>query len=190
MNEFALMALAAIVSSNIVAVSGVGAVSLQSEKRSFAYMLSSTMLTILPIIVVGLLCYLLNNFVLVPLEAEYMELFIVVMLTLIVSYFERWVLKKVSKEQFFLYEKSYEFAVQTVVCIATILLMEFKTDFYMLMFQLAMYCVGFFLVQIIFYALYEKLDNTYVLKPARNVPVMLYTLSVLSMILYAVNLFF
>ena len=36
----------------------------------------------------------------------------------------------------------------------------------------------------------EKLDNPYTLKPARNVPLMLFTLSIVSMILFSITLFF
>ena len=70
------------------------------------------------------------------------------------------------------------------------LFIDFSAKLTMSLYALAMYLVGYLLAQILFFALYERLDSTDTLKPARNVPVMLYTLSILGMILYAVGMFF
>ncbi len=190
MNEFALVAITAIFSSNVVCMAGVGAVSLQSEKRNFVYMLSSAMCIIVSVIIAGLVYFCINEYILVALGAEYLKLFVVLLLSVLMSFASRAILKVASKELFFIYEKSHGLPIQTAVCVGTLLLVNFAQRFLMVMFELAMFCVGFLLVQILFYALYERLDNSYTLKPARNIPVMLYTLSVVSMIFYVVGLFF
>ena len=88
---------------------------------------------------------------------------------------------------FYLYEKSYSFPVQIAVSIGFLLSINTANQLSMVMFELAMYCVGFILVQLIFYALYEKMDNKNTLKPAKNVPLMLFTLSIVSLLLYVVG---
>ena len=101
---------------------------------------------------------------------------------------QAYIIKAISKAQFFYYEKSYGLAVQTAVTIATILLFDFAqagTGFVDILFTLAMFSVGYLLVQFVFYGLYERLDNNYSVKPARNVPLMLYISSVLCMCCYA-----
>ena len=189
MSEFARIAILAIFSSNVVAVMGLGAISLNSEKKNFIFMLVSTLCTILPIIFSGLLFYVVDNYILVPLEAEFLKLFVLTLLNIVFSYIVRIVLKHISKEEYFLYEKSYHFPVQIAVGVGTLCLVNFLQSFYIIMFELAMFSVGYLLVHIIFYALYEKIDNRHTLKAARNVPLMLYTLSIVSMLLYAIGMF-
>jgi len=190
MNEFALIAISAIFSSNIIAVAGVGAVSLQSEKRNFLYMLTSSLFVILPVIIVGIIYSIIHQFILVPLGGEYLKLFIVVLLSVLSAFTTRTIVRFISKEYYLLYERTYALPVQTAICAGTMLIIDFSKVVFFTIFELGMFCVGFLLVQIIFYALYERLDNNYVLKPARNVPLMLYTLGIVSMILYAVGMFF
>jgi len=95
-----------------------------------------------------------------------------------------------SKEDYFLHERSYEFPIQVAVTVGALMVVDFSGTILMTMFTLGMFIVGYLLTQIIFYALYERLDNSYTLKPARNVPLMLFTLSVACMIFYAVSMCF
>ncbi len=186
MSTYALIAISAILSSNIVAV-GVGAVSLQSEKRNFIFMLTTTLCQILSIFVVGILYNVIEIYVLVPLKAEYLKLFIVVCLSCVCAFLSKYAVKAISKEQFFYFEKSYTLPVQSAVTAGTMFLVSFSSSIVDTLYTLAMFSVGYLLVQVIFYSLYERLDNTYALKAARNVPLMLYTLSALCMIFYAVS---
>jgi len=189
MSEFARIAILAIFSSNIIAVTGIGAISLQSEKRNFIFMLVSALCTTLPIIFSGLIYFVVENYILLPLNAEYLKLFVLAILVVVFSYLVRILLKKVSKEEFFLFEKTYGLPGQIAIGIGTLCLVDFANTFYIIMFELAMFSVGYLLIQIIFYALYERIDNRYTVKAARNVPLMLYSLSLISMVLYAIGMF-
>ena len=190
MSEYALIAITAILSSNIVAMFGVGAVGLQSEKRSFKFMVVTSLMTVLSIVVSGMVYCLLEKYVLVKFELEYLKTFIVVCLSYSCAFISKSIIKLISKEQYYLYEKSYSLPAQVAVVVGALIIIEFKSDLLMSLYSLAMYGVGYLLVQFIFYGLYEKLDNNYVLKPARNVPVMLIALSFVSMVLYSVAMFF
>ena len=186
MNEFALIAITAILSSNIVAMFGVGAVSLQSEKRNLGFMLISALFTVLSIIISGMLYSVLEIYVLIPVELEYLKTFIVLCLSYSCAFISRSLIKLISKEDYYLYEKSYSLPVQVAVVVGALLVIELKTTLLMSLYTLAMYGVGYLIVQVLFYSLYQKL----VVKSARNVPVMLITLSFVSMMLYAVAMFF
>lgn len=190
MNEFALIAITAILSSNIVAMFGVGAVGLQSEKRNLGYMLISALFTVLSIIVAGMLYSVLEIYVLAPVELEYLKIFVVLCLSYSCAFASRALIKLVSKEDYYLYEKSYSLPVSVAVVVGALIVIDFHTTFLMSLYTLAMYGLGYLIVQGLFYALYQKLDNDYVVKPARNVPVMLITLSFVSMLLYAIAMFF
>lgn len=190
MSEFMLIAISAILSSNIVAVSGVSAISLQSEKRHFVFMIFTTFLSVLSIVISGVLYNVFEMYVLLPLDATYLKLFCVICLSYVCAFISRSIVKAASKECYFYYEKSYQLPTQTVVVVATLMLIDFSGKILTNLFSLAMFSVGFILVQIIFYGLYERLDNAYTLKPARNVPVMLFTLSIVSMIFYVISMCF
>ena len=190
MSQFVMMALAAIFSSNIISFTGIGAISLQSEKKNFGFMLSTVVCVSLSVIITGLAYKALETFVLIRFSAEFLKLFIVVLLALVLAFITKSLLKAISKEIYFLYEKSYSLPIQTAITVGIMFVIDFSMSFLNVMFSLAVYCVGFLLVQILFFALYEKLDNPYTLKPARNVPLMLFTLSIVSMILFSITLFF
>ena len=190
MSEFMLIAISAILSSNVVAVSGVSAISLQSEKRHFTFMIFTTFLSVLSIIICGVLYNVFEKYVLLPLEATYLKLFVVICLSYVCAFISRSIVKASSKECYFFYEKSYQLPTQTIVVVATLMLMDFGGKLLTNLFSLAMFSVGFILVQIIFYGLYERLDNVYTIKAARNVPVMLFTLSIVSMIFYVISMCF
>ena len=190
MSEFALIAVAAIFSSNIVAVCGVGAVSLQSEKKNFGFMCITSLFTILSLVATGCLYSLLETYLLAKLDMVYLKLFVTICLACVCAFISKSFIKLISKEDYFLYERSYSFPVQIAVTVGAIMLIDFNIPFLTALFTLAMFSSGYLLTQVVFYALYEKLDSTYALKPARNVPVMLFTLRVVCMILYAVAMFF
>lgn len=190
MPELISIAIMAILTSNIVSFAGVGAISLQSEKRSFKFMLISSISVITIFVLTGMMTFVFEKFVLVPLNAEFLKLYIIVLIVVVFAFIEKIILKKASREIYFLYEKSYSLPITVAVVVGSVLMVDFSFSFGLVMFELAMFSVGYVLVQVIFYALFERLDNTKVLKPARNVPLMLFTLSIVGMILYAVSLFF
>ena len=188
MNEFALMAIVGILSSNVVTGAGYAVISLQSEKRNLLFMLISMAMTIVSTIIAGLLYSVLQLYVLQPLEVEFLGLFIMILFSFVISYASRAIVNFVSKEQFYLYEKSYQFAIQTIVMIAVMLLVDYSGSFLNVMFQISMFCSGFLIVSVLIYPLYERLDNNKAFKPARNIPLLLYTLSILAMIISAITM--
>lgn len=188
MNEFITMLIVGMLSSNVISGVGYGAVSLQSEKRNFVFVLTTLATTITTTIFVGLLYAVLNVYVFIPMDVEFLGVMSMAILEVSFTYLTRFIVKVLSVEQYYLYEKSYQFAIQTILVMGVMLLINYDNSFLNIMFQLAMYCVGFLGVQLLFYPLYERLDNSKNLKPARNVPLVLYTLAVVAMILSAIQM--
>lgn len=188
MNIFLTMLIVGILSSNIVAGSGYAVISLQSEKRNFHFVLTTLATTICSVIVGGLLFSVLNMYVLIPLNVEFMGILVMAIITTTCTFFAKYIVKLISVEQYYLFERSYQFAIQTITLMGILLLIDYTQTFLNVMFQLAMFSVGFLLVQLFFYPLYERLDNSKVLKPARNIPLILYTLSILAMIFSAIQM--
>lgn len=186
MNEFALMAIAGILTNNVITGAGLGAISLQSEKRNFLFTVTTMACTSCATIIAGLLYAIIYKFVLAPLNVGTIGLFVMVILAVIFAYISRLIVKFMSREQFYLYEKSYQLSIQTILMLAIMLLISYSESILSVMFQLAMSVSGFIIISLLFYPLYEKLDNKMTLKPARNIPLMLYTLSIFAMIISAI----
>lgn len=190
MSEFVLMALAGIITSNVITGAGFGAISLQSEKRNFLYMVVSMAAVISATIIAGLLFSVIQMYVLIPLKVTYLSVFAMAIICTLCAYVAKFIVKIASREMYFLYEKSYQFAIQIIVMMGILFLIDYTESYLNVMFQLAMFCVGFMVVQLVFYPLYEKLDNNKTLKPARNIPLMLYTLSIVAIIVSAICMMF
>lgn len=188
MNEFVEMLLIGVLASNIVSGVGFGAITLQSEKRNFKFVLTTLLTTIITTVIVGLIYAVLNMYVFVPYNVEFIGVMTIAVLAVCFTYLSRYIVKVISVEQYYLYEKSYQFAIQTILTIGVLLLVNYDQSLVNVVYQLAMYCLGFLGVQLIFYPLYERLDNRKVLKPARNVPLMIYVLAVLAMIFSAIQM--
>ena len=101
MSEYALIAVTAILSSNLVAMLGVGCSSLQSEKRHFGFMLLTSVLTVFSVVVSGMLYRLFEFYVLAPQELEYLKTFVVVCLAYSCGFISRSFIKLVSKENYY-----------------------------------------------------------------------------------------
>ena len=106
------------------------------------------------------------------------------------SLIARSLIKAISRESFYLYEKSYQFAAQVVVMTAVILVLDLSQSFLNNLYIVAGYMAGYLLVQVLMFALYDKLDSRNTFKPARNVPVLLYTLCLIGIIFSAIGLMF
>ena len=187
MNQFIAITLTALLTSNVVASLGYGAISLQSEKRNFFYMLTASMITIVSTIVAGLAYYFINLHLLIGMDLEFLRAFVIVFLSVMMAFLSRLLVKAISREMFFLYEKSYQFATQSILSVSILLIVSYHAAFTDTMFELATYCLGFLVVQFIFFPLYAKMDNLNSFKPARNIPLTLYILSIISMIIYTVS---
>lgn len=190
MGEFALLAINAIFISNIMTYYGYGLIGLQTEKKNFLYLIISCATTIMGVIVGGVSVFAVVNYVLIPLDVVFLKMFIIVFIALVMSYLSRLLIKFTSKESFYLFEKSYQFAAQTVLMVGIMLVFDYTLSLLNSMFLITMYCAGYILVQLLMYAIYDKLDNGHNLKPARNVPLMLYTISIIGIILSAIGMLF
>ena len=188
--QFGLIVLNAMFLSNIVTGVGSGVIGFQSDKKNLLYMTISCVTTILSVILGGLVVFALQSYVLVPLKVEYLKMVITVLIALIMAYLSRIITKYISRQSFYLYERSYQFATQTIILVAIMLLMNLSVSFMEALVVLAGYCAGYLMVQILMFALHEKLDNRYNFKPSRSIPILLYTLCILGIILSAVGIMF
>ena len=188
--QIGMIILNSIFLSNIVTGVGSGIIGLQSDKKNLLYLTLSCLTSTLGIILGELAIYSLQNYVLIPLDVMFLKTFIVVLIALIMSYISRITIKYISRESFYLYERSYQFAAQTIIFVGIMIMVDLSQTFLNSLLIVAGYCAGYLLVQIVMFGLHDKIDSRNNFKPARNVPILLYTLCILGIILSAVGMVF
>ena len=188
--DITMIVLNAIFFSNIISYLGCGIIGLQSDKKNFLYLLVSCASTIIGVILGEMLIYLVLNNILIPLKFEFLKMFVIILVALIMAYLSRIIIKYTSKESFYLFERSYQFAAQTVLMVGIMIVTDLSQTFLNSLYIVAAYCAGYLLVQLLMYALYDKIDSRNNFKPARNVPVLLYTLSIIGIILTSISMLF
>ena len=155
--QIGLIILNAIFLSNIVTYFGGGIIGLQSDKKSLKYLVISSAATVLGVILGAMLVYLVQNYLLVAVKMEFLKTFVIVFISVIMSLITRSLIKAISRESFYLYEKSYQFAAQVVVMTAVILVLDLSQSFLNNLYIVAGYMAGYLLVQVLMFALYDKL---------------------------------
>ena len=188
--QIGMIILNAIFLSNIVTGVGSGVIGLQSDKKNLFFLSISCITTVLSVLIGGLAVYAFITYVLVPLKFEFLKTFVIVLISLIMSYISRVVTKYISRECFYLYERSYQFAAQTIIMVGVLVFVDLSGTLVDGLVLIAGYLVGYLLVQIVVFALHDKIDSKYNFKPARNVPVLLYTLCIIGIIFSAVGMMF
>ena len=183
-----MMIVNAIFFSNIITYYGSGIIGLQSDKKNFLYLILSSVCTVFGVIIGEIAIFALENYVLVPLGVLFLKTYIIVFIALIMSLLTKVVIKKTSRVCYYIYEKSYQFAAQTIILVGILMVVDLSKDFLTSLYLTAAFCVGYLLIQIIMYPLYDKIDSRNNFKPARNVPVLLYTIGIIGLILTAVGM--
>ena len=185
-----LIILNAIFLSNIVTCFGTGIVGLQSDKKSFVYLLISCASTIIGVLLGEMLIYVIVKYILLPLDVEFLKGYIIVLIALVMAYLSRIIIKYSSNEAYYLFEKGYQFAAQTILMVGIMMVTDLSQTFLNSFYVTAGYCAGYLLVQLLMFALYDKIDSRSNFKPARNVPILLYTMCILGIILSSINMLF
>ena len=188
--QIGMVILNAVFFSNIVTYFGSGIIGFQSDKKNFLYMLLSVASTIIGVVVGGIIIYFVEQYVLIPLDVVFLKTFIIVLIALIMSILTRLLIKHTSRLCFYIYERSYQFAAQTIILVGILLVVDLSQTFLFSLYMIAAYCAGYLLIQLIMYPLYDKIDSRNNFKPARNVPILLYPLGLMGFILTAVGMMF
>ena len=182
--SLSLIAFSAIVVSNVCYTLGFGILGVIPHKKHTEFMLCSNLMILLESIVCTALYYLLYTFVLAPLKVTEFALISVVIIALIVDLVAMLILKKVSKENYFHYEKNFMFVVHAIVIIGIALSCNLSLDFVYVLFYVGAQFLGLFVVNVIFYALNSRINNRTLPDHIRALSPQLVVMSVLSLIGY------
>ena len=185
--DISIVALSAIVVSNVCATLGFGVLGVIPHKKHLIFMLVSNMMILALSIVCSSLYYVLYNFVFVPLECVELSLFTTTILVLIFNFIAMCILKKASIECFYHYEKNFMFVVHTIVVIGMLFASNVTLDFSTYLFSIGMQFVGLFIVNLLFFTFNHRVNNKNMPEHIRSLPPQLAVMSVLAVVCYLVT---
>lgn len=185
--NFSLIALSAIVISNVCATLGFGMLGVIPHKKNFTFLLVSNFMILVLSLVSSMLYYVLYNFVFIPFECVELSLFTTTVIVLLFDFVALCVLKLLSHESYYHYEKNFMFVVHAVVVIGMLFASNTALGFVEYLFSICMQFVGLLVVNIIFFALNHKINNKSMPEHIRALPPQLAIMSVIALICYLVT---
>ncbi len=165
-------------------VMGFGILNVIPHKKHTVFMLVSNLMVLVESVIVTALYWVLHNFVFLPFDITELGLFACMVLALLVEFLGMNILKAVTKENYFHYEKNFLFVVHVVILAGLALTANLTLDFWHLLFYSAMQFASVFVVNVIFYALNSRINNRTIPDQTRALAPQLALMSVLSLIGY------
>ena len=185
--NFSLIALSAIVISNVCATLGFGMLGVIPHKKNFTFLLVSNFMILVLSLLCSLLYYVLYNFVFIPFECTELALFTTTVIVLLFDFAALCLLKLLSRESYYHYEKNFMFVVHAVVVIGMLFASNTSLGLVEYIFSICMQFVGLLVVNLIFFALNHKINNKSMPEHIRALPPQLIIMSVLALICYLVT---
>lgn len=176
------IALSATIVYNVCFYFGFGLLGVIPHKKHAFFMLVSNFMLLVMSIVCSALYYLLYNFVLVPLECKELSLFAMTVIVLLVDFVAMMVLKALSKENYYHYEKNFLFVVHAIVTLGMVFVSNVTAMFTEFLFSVVMQFVGLLVVNLLFFALNGRINNKFMPEHIRALPPQLILMAVLALV--------
>ena len=185
--ELSLIALSATVISNVCFSLGFGTLGVIPHKKNAVFMLVSNLMILILSTIAGMLYYVLYNFVFVPLEITELAIFSGTIIVLLLDYIAMIILKKVSRESFYHYEKNFMFVIHAVVVLGMLFASNVALNFVTYLFSIAMQFLGFFVINVLFFAMNSRVNSKDMPEHIRALPPQLVLMSVFALMCYLIT---
>lgn len=167
--------------ANVCVGTGFAVPCLMAYKRSFAYTAIMCGVFASILFLSGISYFFIYNYLLLPYDAQFLSLMLMVLLVGIFSFVAHYFIKAVNKEAFYVYEKSYTFLLMFVsilgVLIYTIADQALSNYVFTLLFQ----ALGFTFINFYVYGAYYKLNGSYAPIYMKGLPLLLIMLSIIGL---------
>lgn len=168
--------------ANVCVGSGFALPSLVAHKRSFPYTAIMCGIFAGILILSGCLYYVIYNFVLLPNDAQFLSLMLLVILIGVFSFVAHFSIMAIHKEAFYVYEKSYTFLYMFVSVLGVLLSVTADQPFGNYFLTLLFSSLGFLFINFFVYGAYYKINGTYAPKYMKGLPLLLIVLSIIGMV--------
>ncbi len=173
--------------SNIILTNGFGALSLQSNKKSFRFIILNSVCMFIVLMSCCSLYGILYTYILDLYNLEKLGLVIIVLFAGIANFGILELIKLLNKEMYYYYDITYSFVVNMAVTIGILFVVNFKQSFGMMISEAALISSGYIIVNVLFACVYARLHNQKISRNARPIPITIITMSIICMIIYAIS---
>ena len=176
--------------SNIVVANGTGAVQFQREKMYKSFRLIDTLFLVLGVVVCSFIAYLLNTFVYVKFNLEYINLSVAVVLVGAYNLLVNFIWSKISTFKHYLYESSFSYVMDASYTFSVIFTIDMTVPIAEFSMQILAVAISILVVNVIVGFYTESVNRSYINSAFRNVPSRLFLLAIFSILLHYAGLMF
>lgn len=188
-SEILALLFACAVTNNICCAQGIGVLEVQNPKRNAGYVAFISLAVIVLATLTALGYYFLNKYVLAVFDLSFVKIFVLTVIVGVLTFIASAIAKKVNKEVTFLFDQNYSFLAIIAITVGILLLVDFSASLLTAVLSAAFYGIGFLIINFMFYAFEERIQVKSVNVVFRSLPIILFTLSFIGMLLYAVSMF-
>ena len=176
--------------NNIVVANGTGAAQFQREKMYRSFRLIDTLFLVLGVVVCSFITYLLNKFVYVKFDLEYINLSVAVVLVGAYNLLVSHIWSKISTFKHYLYESSFSYVMDASYTFSVIFTIDMTVPIAEFSMQILAVAISILVVNIIVGFYTESVNRSYINSAFRNVPSRLFLLAIFSILLHYAGLMF
>lgn len=176
--------------NNIVVANGTGAAQFQREKMYRSFRLIDTLFLVLGVVVCSFITYLLNKFVYVKFDLEYINLSVAVVLVGAYNLLVNHIWSKISTFKHYLYESSFSYVMDASYTFSVIFTIDMTVPIAEFSMQILAVAISILVVNIIVGFYTESVNRSYINSAFRNVPSRLFLLAIFSILLHYAGLMF
>lgn len=176
--------------SNIVVANGTGAVQFQREKMYKSFRLLDTVFLVLGVVVCSFITYLLNNYVYVKFNLEYISFSVAVVLVGAYNLLVNHIWSKISTFKHYLYESSFSYVMDASYMFSVIFTIDLTLPIADFSMQILAVAISILVINVLVGFYTESVNRSYVNSSFRNVPSRLFLLAIFSILLHYAGLMF
>ena len=176
--------------NNIVVANGTGAVQFQREKMYKSFRLLDTVFLVFGVVVCSFITYLLNNYVYVKFNLEYISLSVAVVLVGAYNLIVNHIWSKISTFKHYLYESSFSYVMDASYMFSVIFTIDLTLPIADFSMQILAVAISILVINVLVGFYTESVNRSYVNSSFRNVPSRLFLLAIFSILLHYAGLMF
>lgn len=183
-----LMLLFACVVTNNVGLQGIGMLEVQNPKKNFGFVALVSGSICLMATLTALVYYFIQNYFLAAFELQFMKIFILTVLVGMEAFAVSAIVRKMSKEIYFLFDKNYSFLNLIAITVGILLTVDFSASLLMVVLNALFLGIGFMLINFMFYAYEDRIQTKDVNVAFRSLPITMFIVAFIGMLFYAISM--
>lgn len=170
-------------SGNILVSSGAGALQFQREKMYPLFRFINTLLLVVGIVICSLVSYILNKFVFMPYEMEYINISVLVLIAGLYNLIVSLIWRKISSFSHYLYQNSFSYAFDLVYTVFVVMMLDMSLQIGYFMLSVLAISIVIIVMNAIVGFFVKSMNRGYMNVNFRNVSARLFFLAIISLIL-------